>query len=91
MNTSNITNYKPKDFAELLGVSVKILYRWDREETLKANRTLTLTNKYLLNQVAFLRRFCNVQKRNSCRAVYWRIWKLCNDLLDEVMKLKSKA
>ncbi len=22
MNTSNITNYKPKDFAELLGVSV---------------------------------------------------------------------
>ena len=25
MKTSNITNYKPKDFAELLGVSVKIL------------------------------------------------------------------
>lgn len=23
MNASNITNYKPKDFAELLGVSVK--------------------------------------------------------------------
>ena len=23
MNTSNITNYKPKDFAELLGISVK--------------------------------------------------------------------
>lgn len=29
MNTSNITNYKPKDFAELLGVSVKTLQRWD--------------------------------------------------------------
>lgn len=25
MNTSNITNYKPKDFAELIGVSVKTL------------------------------------------------------------------
>ena len=25
MNTSNITNYKPKEFAELLGVSVKTL------------------------------------------------------------------
>ena len=25
MNTSNITNYKPKDFAELLGMSVKTL------------------------------------------------------------------
>ena len=31
MNTSNITNYKPGDFAELLGVSVKTLQRWDRE------------------------------------------------------------
>ena len=39
MNTSNTTNYKPKDFAELLGVSVKTLQRWDREGTLKANRT----------------------------------------------------
>ena len=27
MNTSKITNYKPKDFAELLGVSVKTLQR----------------------------------------------------------------
>ncbi|MCQ4802643.1 MAG: MerR family DNA-binding transcriptional regulator, partial [Blautia massiliensis (ex Durand et al. 2017)] len=26
-----MTNYKPKDFAELLGVSVKTLQRWDRE------------------------------------------------------------
>ena len=25
MNTSNITNYNPKDFAELLGVFVKTL------------------------------------------------------------------
>ena len=41
MNTLNIANYKPKDFAELLGVSVKTLQRWDREGTLKANRTPT--------------------------------------------------
>ena len=41
MNTSNITNYKPKDFAELLGVSVKTLQRWDRDGILKANRTPT--------------------------------------------------
>jgi len=27
-----ITNYKPKDFSELLGVSVKTLQRWDRED-----------------------------------------------------------
>lgn len=40
MNTSNITNYKPKDFAELLGVSVKTLQRWDREGILKAELRL---------------------------------------------------
>ena len=28
MNTSNIKNYKPKDFAELLGVSVKTKRRF---------------------------------------------------------------
>ena len=60
MNTSNIINFKPKDFAELLGISVKILWNWDREGTLKANRTQTnwhyyTYNQRILNQVAFLR------------------------------------
>ena len=50
MNTSNITNYKPKDFAELLGVSVKTLQRWDREGTLKANRTPTDRRYYAYDQ-----------------------------------------
>ena len=56
MNTSNITNYKPKDFAELLGVSVKTLQRWDRDGILKANRTPTdrdiilITNTYSLKE-----------------------------------------
>ncbi len=50
MNTSNISNYKPKDFAELLGVSVKTLQRWDREGTLKANRTPTDRRYYTYDQ-----------------------------------------
>jgi len=50
MNTSNITNYKPKDFAALLGVSVKTLQRWDREGTLKANRTPTDRRYYTYDQ-----------------------------------------
>ena len=50
MNTSNITNYKPKDFAELLGVSVKTLQRWDREGILKANRTPTDRRYYTYDQ-----------------------------------------
>ena len=50
MNITNITNYKPKDFAELLGVSVKILQRWDRYDILKANRTPTNRRYYTYNQ-----------------------------------------
>ena len=50
MNITNITNYKPKDFAELLGVSVKILQRWDRYDILKANRTPTNRRDYTYNQ-----------------------------------------
>lgn len=50
MNTSNIRNYKPKDFAELLGGSVKTLQRWDREGILKANRTPTDRRHYTYDQ-----------------------------------------
>ena len=50
MNTSNNTNYKPKDFAELLGVSVKTLQRWDREGILKAKRTPTNRRYYTYDQ-----------------------------------------
>ena len=50
MNTKHITNYKPKDFAELLGVSVKTLQRWDRENILKAKRTPTDRRYYTYDQ-----------------------------------------
>ena len=50
MNTSNITNYKPKDFAELIGVSVKTLQRWDREGIPEANRTPTDRRYYTYDQ-----------------------------------------
>ena len=52
MNTSNITNYKPKDFAELLGVSVKTLQRWDREGILKAaSKSVTEASKGALRPI----------------------------------------
>jgi len=46
----HITNYKPKDFAELLNVSVKTLQRWDREGVLKAFRTPTDRRYYTYEQ-----------------------------------------
>jgi putative resolvase len=45
-----ITNYKPKDFAELLNVSVKTLQRWDRDKILIAKRTPTDRRYYTYDQ-----------------------------------------
>ena len=50
INTNNITNYKPSEFAELLNVSVKTLQRWDRDKILVAKRTPTNRRYYTYNQ-----------------------------------------
>lgn len=66
MNALNITNYKPKNFAELLGVSVKTLQRCDREGTLKANRTPT-DRRYYTNDQYF--QFKGINAKNDQRQV----------------------
>lgn len=48
--SKHITNYKPKDFAELLNVSVKTLQRWDRDKILIAKRTPTDRRYYTYDQ-----------------------------------------
>ena len=72
MNTSNITNYKPKDFAELLGVSVKTLQRWDRDGILKANRTPTDRSYYTYDKYL---QFKGIQTENDIRdtVIYARV------------------
>lgn len=50
INMKHITNYKPKDFAELLNVSVKTLQRWDRDGILVAKRTPTDRRYYTYDQ-----------------------------------------
>ena len=72
MKTSNITNYKPKDFAELLGVSVKTLQRWDRDGILKANRSLTDRRYYTYDQYL---QFKGIQTENDIRdiVIYARV------------------
>ena len=72
MNTTNIINYKPKDFAELLGVSVKTLQRWDREGILKANRTPTDRRYYTYDQYL---QFKGIQTENDRRdiVIYARV------------------
>ena len=72
MNTKNITNYKPKDFAEWLGVSVKTLQRWDRDGVLKANRTPTDRRYYTYDQYL---QFKGIQTENDVRdiVIYARV------------------
>ena len=72
MNTSSITNYKLKDFAELLGVSVKTLQRWDRDGILKANRTPTDRRYYTYDQYL---QFKGIQTENDIRdiVIYARV------------------
>ena len=84
MNTSNITNYKPKDFAELLGVSVKTLQRWDREGILKANRTPTDRRYYTYDHIVDQ---C-IEDYGSGLNYNRKKW---NKLLDEVMEQKIKT
>lgn len=43
-------NYKPQEFAKMLGVTVKTLQRWDRDGQLTANRTPTDRRYYTHSQ-----------------------------------------
>ena len=72
MNTSNITNYKPKDFAELVGVSVQTLQRWDREGTLKAYRTPTDRRYYTYDQYLQFKGI-NTENDNRQTVIYARV------------------
>ena len=68
MNTSNVNNYKPKDFAELLGVSVKTLQRWDNDGILKANRTPTNRRYYTYDQYL---KFKGIEKDDNRKTVIY--------------------
>lgn len=67
MNTSNMTNYKPKEFADMVGVTVKTLQRWDREGTLKAFRTPTDRRYYTYYQ--YLQFMGLAEKEDDAREV----------------------
>ena len=67
----HITNYKPKDFAELLNVSVKTLQRWDREGILKAKRTPTDRRYYTYDQYLEFKGIKN--KTNRKTVIYARV------------------
>ena len=66
MRIPNITNYKPKEFATLLNVTVKTLQRWDREKILVANRTPTNRRYYAYDQYL---QFKGIEKDTDSRKI----------------------
>jgi Predicted transcriptional regulators len=54
--------YKPKDFARLIGVSVKTLQRWDNEGILPASRTPT-NRRYYTHEQYLIHMKGNIKKR----------------------------
>lgn len=87
----HITNYKPKDFAELLNVSVKTLQRWDRDGTLNAKRTPTDRRYYTYDQYL---EFKGVKNDNTRKMVIYTRVSTNNqkdDLLNQVKFLQDFA
>jgi len=68
MNVQNNTNLKPNAFAELIGVSVKTLHKWDRDNILKAYRTPTNRRYYTYNQYL---EFKGIKYNNSRKVVIY--------------------
>ena len=65
-----INMYKPKDFAELIGVSVKTLQRWDNDGILVAKRNPKNRRYYTQEQ---LMEYLNISKTTNKIVIYSRV------------------
>ena len=63
-------NYKPKEFAELLNVSVLTLQRWDNAGKLKAFRTPTNRRYYTYEQY---QKYMGITTSNKKTVIYTRV------------------
>lgn len=76
--------YKPREFAELIGVSVKTLQRWDNEGLLKAKRAPSnrryYTNEQLIN---FQNAGSKPEKKNTYLDMVHE-YAVCKDRMEEI-------
>jgi len=86
-----MSNYKPQEFAEMIGVSVKTLQRWDREGKLKAQRTPTNRRYYTHKQ--YVDYMGTVQQQKGKTIIYARVSTngQKDDLKNQVEFLKQYA
>ncbi|QAT39694.1 IS607 family transposase [Clostridium sp. JN-9] len=83
-------NYKPKEFAELLNVSVLTLQRWDNAGKLKAFRTPTNRRFYTYEQY---KEFMGITSSGKKVVIYTRVStsNQKDDLKNQVIFLKQYA
>lgn len=83
--------YKPKDFAKLIGVSVKTLQRWDNENVLKAFRSPTNRRYYTYTQYLTYKGVISSNESNKQKVIYARVStrNQKDDLVNQVQFLKQ--
>lgn len=86
-----MSNYKPQEFAEMIGVSVKTLQRWDNEGKLKAYRTPTDRRYYTHKQ--YIDYMDDGKTKNGKTVIYTRVstTNQKDDLQNQVEFLKQYA
>lgn len=86
-----MSNYKPQEFAEMIGVSVKTLQRWDKEGKLKAYRTPTDRRYYTYKQ--YVDYMGDSNSKNGKTVIYTRVSTSSqkDDLNNQVEFLKQFA
>ncbi len=86
-----MSNYKPQEFAEMIGVSVKTLQRWDREGKLTAQRTPTDRRYYTHKQ--YVDYMGIVQQNKGKTIIYTRVSNASqkDDLENQIEFLKQYA
>lgn len=84
-------NYKPQEFAEMIGVSVKTLQRWDNEGKLKAYRTPTNRRYYTHSQ--YIGYMGESNTKNGKSVIYARVSSVNqkDDLKNQINFLKQYA
>ena len=74
MNVTNAKNFKPQKFAEMLGVTVRTLQRWDNSGKLKAYRTPTNRRYYTYEQyLLFKNGTLSINEDSRLTIIYARV------------------
>ena len=86
-----MSNYKPQEFAKMIGISVKTLQRWDRDGKLKAFRTPTDRRYYTHKQYVD---YMGIVQQNKGKTIIYARVSTSNqkdDLKNQVEFLKQYA